>query len=76
MNMEDNNIEEIKEEAKNAWLAYGESIKEAFGFTGNIEAAPLLRVIQTDDKQTILEFIQQTNELKHRMDEMISRFKN
>ena len=69
-------IDELKEESKKAWYAYGESIKEAFGFTGNIEAAPLLRAIQTDDKETIIAFTQHTNELKQRMDEMIKRFKS
>jgi len=67
-------INELKEEAKRTWFNYGESIKKALGFSGNIEAGPLLRVIEKDDKDTIKEFILQVKELTERMDKIRERF--
>ena len=68
------NINELKEEAKRAWVAYGESIKEALGFSGDIEAKPLLRAIEKDDEDTIKAFILEVKELTDRMDKMRKRF--
>ena len=67
-------INELKEEAKRAWVAYGESIKEAFGFSGDIVAKPLLRAIEKDDEDTIKAFILEVKELTDRMDKMRKRF--
>jgi len=67
-------IDELKEEAKRAWVAYGESIKKTFGFSGNIVAKPLLRAIEKDDEDTIKEFILEVKELTDRMDKMRKRF--
>lgn len=67
-------INELKEEAKRAWIACGESIKEAFGFSGDIEAKPLLRAIEKDDEDTIKAFILEVKELTDRMDKMRKRF--
>jgi len=52
----------------------GESIAKAFGFSGNIEAAPLLRAIETDNEDTIKAFILEVKELTKRMDKMRKRF--
>lgn len=67
-------INELKEEAKRAWVAYGESIAKAFGFSGDIEAAPLLRAIEKEDEQTIKDFILEVKELTDRMERMRKRF--
>jgi len=67
-------INELKEEAKRAWVAYGESIRKAFGFSGSIEAGPLLRAIEKDDEQTIEAFILEVKELTDRMERMRKRF--
>lgn len=66
-------INELKEEAKQAWVAYGESIKRAFGFSGDIVATPLLRAIEKDDEDTIKAFILEVRELTDRMDKMRKR---
>lgn len=67
-------INELKEEAQKSWFAYGESIKKAFGFSGDIVAEQLLQVIETDDEDTIKAFIQETIELTNRMEKMRKRF--
>ncbi len=67
-------INELREEAKCAWVAYGKSIAKAFGFSGNIEAGRLLRAIEKDDEDTIKEFILEVKELTERMDKMRKRF--
>jgi len=67
-------INELKDEAKRTWITYGKSIAKAFGFSGDIEAGPLLRAIENEDEETINEFILEVKELTERMDKMRNRF--
>lgn len=49
--------ENLIQQAWKAWFEYGEAIKQAFGFQGDIVAKPLIEVIDTDNENRITEFI-------------------
>lgn len=55
-------IETLKQQAYKAWFEYGEVIKEAFGFEGNIIAELPSRVIDTNDEEHITGFIAHVKE--------------
>ena len=53
---------DIEQKAKQAWVEYGKAICRAFGFKGDILAAPLLEVFQTSNEEKIQHFIQYIRE--------------
>ncbi len=50
--------EDVKNAATQAWLDYGEAIKQVIRLKGFIEAKPLLHILQNEDEEIVKSFTQ------------------
>jgi hypothetical protein len=50
-------LEELRNEAINVYVEYGETMKKAFNLQGDPLAAPLINTLKTGDEKIIKDFI-------------------
>ena len=65
--------EELREEAIESFVEYGEAMKEAFNLQGDLLTAPLIDTLRSGDEKTVKEFIDEAKRQTARFKAMINR---